>query len=212
MIGSTSNNPGECPSCGLPYEGSPNQCDGCGMLINESAADVERPIQSKRKPLRTRKTFSDIVFLIGLLLGALMITSGENLQFGLFIVLAGGFASQLSRYSDLSGPGTTLIGSLGAVVAAVVLIDSAEVPDDSLAAEEARAAYASALNDQSQDVIVHTRGGEQNSIWFAAPADVTGECEAYPASRVREHLKDLGFRRVVVRGMIESEGLCSFRP
>ena len=70
----------------------------------------------------------------------------------------------------------------------------------------------SALDEQDLDVFVHTRGGGHVSIWFAAPPDVAGECGEYPVSRVREHLKDLGFRRVVVTVVNESRGLCSFSP
>ncbi len=182
------------------------------MLINEGAADVERLIQSKRKLLHTRKAFSDTLFLIGLLLGGPAIAFGENLQLGLFLVLAAGFASLLSRYSDWSRPGTVLVGSLVAMIAASLLVDPAEALEDTIAAEEARAAYASALDDQDQDVFVHTCGGEHLVIWFTAPPDVAGECGEYPVSSVREHLKDLGFRRVVVTDVNERGGPCSFRP
>ncbi len=142
-----------------------------------------------------------------------MITVGGSLQFGLFIVLAAGFASILRRYSDWSTPGTVLIGSLGAMLAASTLVESsADVPEDTMAAEEARAAFASALSAQDPDVLVDTRGGGHIAIWFAAPPDVSGECGEYPESKVREHLKQLGFRRVVVTGVSESGGLCSFSP
>ena len=212
MLGSTSNNPAVCPFCGLLYEGKRNRCHRCGMLINEAAEDLERLIRSGRKLLHTRKSISDTFFLVGLLLGGPMIAIGENLQLGLFIVLAAGFASILHRHSDWSTPGTVLIGSLGAMVAASLLVDPADVPEDSLVAEAARAAFASALDDRDLDVFVHTRGGGHISIWFAAPPDVAGECGEYPAPRVRKHLKDLGFRRVVVTGVNESGGLCSFSP
>ena len=213
MLGSASNDLGECPFCGVLYEGKPRRCHFCRMLINEGAEDVERLIRSERKLLRTRKALSDILFLIGLLLGGPMISLGENLQLGLFIVLAGGFASILRRHSDWSTPGTVVIGSLGAMVAASILVDlSADAPEDTLAAEEARAAYASALDDQDQDVFVHARGGRRTTIWFTAPPDVAGKCGEYPASSVREHLKDLGFRRVVVSDVNERGGPCSFRP
>ncbi len=213
MLGSASNDLGECPFCGLLYEGKPRRCHFCRMLINEGAEDVERLIRSERKLLHTRKALSDTLFLIGLLLGGPMIALGENLQLGLFIVLAGGFASILRRHSNWSTPGTVVIGSLGAMVAASILVDpSADVPEDTLAAEEARAAFASALDDQDLDVFVHTRGGGHIAIWFTAPLDLVGECGEYPVSRVREHLKDLGFRRVVVAGVNKSGGLCSFSP
>ncbi len=203
---------GECPFCGSLYEGRPDRCHQCGMLINAGAADVQRLIQSKRKALRSRKTFSDTIFLIGLVLGGPIISFGESMQFGLFLVLAAGFASLLSRYSDWSRPGTVLVGSLVAMVAASLLIDPADVLEDAVAAEVARAAYTSALDDQDQDVFVHTRGDNHVVIWFSAPPDVAGECGDYPPFAVREHLKDLGFRRVVVTGLSDGAGLCSFRP
>ena len=106
-----------------------------------------------------------------------------------------------------------LVGSLVAMVAASLLVDPAEAVEDIMAAEEARVAFAAALDDQDQDVFVHTRGGKHFAIWFTAPSDVAGECGDYPAARVREHLKDLGFRRVVVTGVTsDGGGLCSFRP
>lgn len=204
---------GECPFCSLLYEGRPKRCHECGMLINEGAADVERLIHSKRKALRSRKAFSDTLFLIGLLLGGPTISFGQNVQLGLFLVLAAGFASFLSRYSDWSRPGTVLVGSLVAMVAASLLVDPAEAVEDIMAAEEARVAFAAALDDQDQDVFVHTRGGKHFAIWFTAPSDVAGECGDYPAATIREHLKDLGFRRVVVTGVTsDGGGLCSFRP
>ena len=183
------------------------------MLINEAAEDAARLGRSARKLLRSRKALSDTFFLIGLLLGGPMITIGENLQLGLFIVLAGGFASLLRRYSDGSTPATVLIGSLGAMVAASILAEpSADEPDDALAAEGARTAFASALNAQNPDVLVDTRGGAHITIWFATPPDLARGCGAYPEPKVREHLKDLGFRRVVVTVANASGGLCSFSP
>ena len=213
MLDFASNDSGACPFCGMPYEGMPNRCRFCGMLINEAAEDRKRLIQSERKHLHNRKALSDTFFLIGLLLGGPMITVGGSLQFGLFIVLAAGFASILRRYSDWSTPGTVLIGSLGAMLAASTLVESsADVPEDTMAAEEARAAFASALSAQDPDVLADTRGGGHIAIWFAAPPDVSGECGEYPESKVREHLKQLGFRLVVVTGVSESGGLCSFSP
>ena len=165
-----------------------------------------------REAISSRKAFSDTLFLIGLLLGGPTISFGQNVQLGLFLVLAAGFSSLLSRYSDWSRPGTVLVGSLVAMVAASLLVDPPDVIEDTMAAEEARAAFASALHEQERDVFVHTRGGEHFAIWFTAPPDVAGECGDYPTSTVREHLRDLGFRRVVVTGVAGEGGLCSFRP
>ncbi len=55
MLDTTANDLRVCPFCGLLYEGTPNRCYDCGMLINEGAEDVERLIRSDRKLLRTRK-------------------------------------------------------------------------------------------------------------------------------------------------------------
>ncbi len=48
MLDSASNDSGACPFCGMPYEGMPNRCRFCGMLINEAAEDRKRLIQSER--------------------------------------------------------------------------------------------------------------------------------------------------------------------
>ncbi len=202
-----------CPFCGLLYEGKPIRCYFCRMLINKGAEDVERANQSRRKRLHSRKAASDLLFLIGLLLGGPMMAIGENPRLGLFIVLAAGFASILRRYGNMSMVSNVLIGSLNAAVAASVLVQpSGDLPDHPLATEEARVAFARALADQDLDVLIDTRGGGHIAIWFTAPPAVAGKCGMYPTSEVRTHLKDLGFRRVVVTAVNESMGLCSFAP
>ena len=213
MSRSTSPDLRVCPFCGLLYEGKPTRCYFCRMLINKGAEDVERTIQSRRKLLNSRKAASGLLFLIGLLLGGPMIAIGENLRLGLFIMLAAGFASVLRRYGNMSMVSNVLIGSLNAAVAASVLVQPpGDLPEDTLATDEARAAYASALDNQDLDVFVQTRGGGHIAIWFTAPPDVAGKCGMYPTSEVRTHLKDLGFRRVVVTAVNKSMGLCSFAP
>jgi hypothetical protein len=160
-----------------------------------------------------RKAIADSFFLIGLLVGGPMISIGVAPQVGLYVVLAAGFVSVVHRHTEWSTPGTILIGCLGALVAATLQVDPAsDVTEDTLAAEEARAAFAGALDLQHPDVLVYTRGSGHIAIWFSAPPEVAGDCGGYPDLRIREHLGDLGFRRVVVTVANQSGGLCSFKP
>ena len=213
MPASTSNDLGACPFCGVLYEEAPDRCDECGGVINGPAEDLENLIRSGRKGANSRKAIADGFFLVGLLVGGPMISIGAAPQLGLYVVLAAGFVSIVHRKTEWSTPGTVLIGSLGAMVAASVLIDPAsDVPEDTLPAEEARAAFAGALDAQFPDVLVHTRGSGHISIWFAPPPEGAGKCGQYPDSRVRKHLEDLGFLRVVVTAPNQSGGLCSFKP
>ena len=69
-----------------------------------------------------------------------------------------------------------------------------------------------ALSEMDPDVVVESRGLAHVAVWFTVLGGVEGECGEYPAARVREHLATLGFRRVVVAGMNQSGGLCSFAP
>jgi hypothetical protein len=149
------------------------------------------------------------MFLIALLVGGPVMTVGGDVQTGLFIVLAGGLSSALRRYSSWSTPRTVLVGSVLALIGATLLVDTAPTPDEVLAAEAARAAYVSALSDLDPDVLVETRGVGHIAVWFNG-SEV--ECGLYPDERVRRHLGELGFRRVVVAGRNQAGGLCSFRP
>lgn len=203
---------GVCTFCGLPYQGRPNQCPRCGTLLNDAALDAKRLGAEARRRTRTRRASADLLFLIGLLLGGPMMTLGGDVRTGLFIVLAGAFASVLRRYTELSVPTTLLVGSAGASIAAAVVMEPVTAVDDALADSGAREAYAQALTDPEHDVFVEARGPGAVAVWFTVPAGASEECGDYPPPEVREHLAQLGFARVVVGRRNQSGGLCSFAP
>ena len=213
MTEAQSNPSGTCTFCGWSYVGRPNECKRCGTLLNDGAEDIKRQVKAGRSAIKARKALADTLFLIGLLLGGPMMTFGDNLRIGLFIVLAGGLASTLRRYTEWSTTATVALGCLGAMIAATTLVaPAADSPKEPAVAGAARAAYASALAEQDPDVFVDTRGLDHVTIWFTVPQGLLGECGEYPAPEVRAHLKDLGFRRVVVTMRNQSGGLCSFSP
>lgn len=202
-----------CPFCGLGLPGSPNQCSRCGTLLGEAAGDLKRLGERERRLLRSRKATADTLFLGGLLLGGPMITLGGLVELGGFVVLAGGAASVLRRYTNLSLPGTGVISALLAGLAAVLVLEPMHhTAEESLAEEEARRAYAAALDAQDPDVHVEERGAGAVAIWFQLPQDRMGECGSYPAPEVRAHLAELGYLRVVVADQNQGGGLCSFHP
>jgi hypothetical protein len=210
MMKAQSAPPGSCTFCGWRYTGRPNECKRCGTLLNDAAEDAKRQVEVGRRTIKAHKALADTFFLMGLLLGGPMMSFGGNLRIGLFIVLAGGFASTPRRYTGLSTTVAVTLGCLGGIIAAVTLVaPAADSPEDT---GVARAAYASVLAQQNLDVFVDTRGLENVAIWFTVPQDLLGECGMYPAPEVRAHLRDLGFRRVVVKMLNQSGGLCSFSP
>lgn len=142
-----------------------------------------------------------------------MMSLGGELQLGLFIVLAGGFASVLRRYTDWSAPGTVAVGVLGAAFVAIVLFDPAEdAVQEVLASEASRDAFVTALGAQQEDILVQSRGPGSVTVWFTVPEELSGECGEYPDQKVRAHLATLGFLRIVVQDRSQAGGLCSFRP
>lgn len=202
-----------CPFCGLGYAGAPNQCPRCGTLLGEAAHDLQRFAARERKLLRSRKALADTSFLVGLLLGGPIITLGGGVRIGLFIVLTGGLASVLRRYTSWSVPGTVVVGSLLALVVATLVVEPArEVVEVTLGDGSERAAFVSALAEGNPDILVETRGNGHVVVWFTAPAAVRGECGEYPEAEVRDHLRELGFLRVVVADRNARGGLCSFAP
>ena len=142
-----------------------------------------------------------------------MMSLGGEIQLGLFIVLAGGFASVLRRYTDWSAPGTVLMGGMGAALVATLLFDPTEdAVEEVLASEASREAFVGALAAQEADILVESRGPGSVTVWFTVPDEISGECGAYPDREVRAHLATLGFLRIVVRDRSQTGGLCSFRP
>jgi len=204
---------GKCTFCGSTYKGRPNECRRCGTLLNDAMEAIKREAKARRRRVKIHKALADTFFLMGLLLGGPMMSFGGNLRLGLFIVLAGGLASLLRRYTDWLTVVTVALGCFGAIVTATALAPaSAESSAEHAAATAARTAYATALAEQNLDVFVDTRGLDRVAIWFTVPQHLLGECGAYPAPDVRGHLRDLGFRRVVVSVQNQSGGLCSFSP
>jgi hypothetical protein len=202
-----------CPFCGLGFLGNPNQCKRCGTLLGAAAGDMKRLVKAERRLVRSRKALADTLFLVGLLLGGPMMSIGGNVRIGLFVVLAGGIASLLRRYTDWSLPGTLVVGTSLALIGASWLVD-AEPPseEDTAALEAARGAYIEALAAADRDLIVESRGVGHVAVWFTLPDAVGLECGSYPEPEVRAHLGELGFFRIVVTQPNQGGGICSFRP
>lgn len=204
---------GACPFCGLPYAGNPERCSRCGKLLPPAVADIRRRGEAARRGLHTRKTQADLLFLVGLLLGGPAITIWGHAVVGGFIVLAGGAASVLRRYTEWSTAGTVVAGVGAALaVAAWVFEPAGDAIDETRATESARAAYAEAVAAQDPDIYVEARGPALVAIWFEVPDARAGACGDYPDARVRRHLAELGFLRVVVGARNRAGGLCSFPP
>jgi len=203
---------GECTFCGLPFDGRPNRCTRCGALLNDAVKDPKRIESEGRHEIRSRRLQANILFLVGLVGGGPILTLSGELRTGLVIVLAGGFASVLRRYSNLSTLSTVLMGSLVAAIVAAVVLDSVEELEATLADSDARGGFAEALSSPEDDIFVEARGPGLITIWFTVPADLAGECGDFPPAEVREHLSDLGFARVVVPQQTEGAELCSFVP
>lgn len=141
-------------------------------------------------------------------------TLGGEVRLGLLLVLAGGIASALRRYTEWSTPGTVSVGILTAAVVATAVVDAMPQTEEEEGAvrEEARLAYVQALGSQDLDVLVEARGLGAVTVWLHLPQVMAGECGSYPSPEVRAHLAELGFKRVVVVDRNEMGGMCSFRP
>ena len=204
---------GICPFCGLSFLGSPNQCNRCGALLGEARGDVKREGERARKAIRFKKAQADLFFLVGLLLGGPMMTLGGQSRWGLFIVLAGGFASLLRRYTASSSWGSATVGGLVSLLVATLLVDPVqEMAEEVEVGEAARDAFVQVFSEQNPDVLVGARGPGSVAIWFTVPDVLAGECGSYPPPEVTSHLADLGFLRVVVVDRTEAGGVCSFKP
>lgn len=202
-----------CPFCAYRLQGAPNQCPRCGTLLGAAAEDLKRFGERERRLLHTRKAVSDTLFLAGLLLGGPLITVGDHLRLGSFVVLAAGTAALLRRRTSWSLPGILATGSLTAMVVAALVVEPAHhAVEESRAGEEARRAFAAALDAADDDVSVEERGAGALVVWFAVPEGQAGECGEYPPAEVRAHLAELGFVRVVVADRNQAGGLCSFVP
>lgn len=173
----------------------------------ESAARVHRESS-------LRKTRSDLLFLAGLLLGGPIMTLGGRFRLGLFLVLAGGIASVLHRYSRASLGGGMALGAAAAALIAVVLVGSPGSSTADGVPEEERALFIEELAQASgPDSRVEARGPGLFTVWFFIPDEVGGSaCGTVPAGPIRDRLRDLGFRRVVVADRTTQGSLCTFEP
>jgi len=205
--------PDACPFCGVGLSGKPNRCGRCGAILGEARDDLKREGARRRKVDRTRRAAADLAFLVGLLLGGPLMTLGGEFQLGLFVVLAGGFASLLRRYASLSTGGAGLIGTLLALVVAQLVVAPAveEFEEDDVGAE-ARTAFLRGLDERSPDLRVQSRGPRSLTAWFEGGEASGMPCGAYPSEELRGHLADRGFERIVVPGARTQAGVCSFPP
>lgn len=123
----------------------------------------------------------------------------------------------LRRYTPWSTPGTLLVGALSAaVVAALVMDPDAGAPRAGADGSglEAREAFVSRMGQRWRDRGIHVegRGAGAAVVWFRVPATEQEECGAFPPAEVREHLQELGVRRVVVATRRRDRGFCTFAP
>ncbi len=204
---------GTCPFCALPYTGAPSRCSRCGTLLGEARGDLKRAGERARKDLHFRRAQADLLFLVGLLLGGPMMGLGTNIQVGLFVVLAGGVASILRRYTPSSLAGSGVVGGLGAAVVAALVVEPVRSLVETVdVGEAARLAYVESLAGMEADLVAEARGPEAITLWLTLPDALAGECGSYPSVEVRAHLAELGFLRVVVAGRARGGGICSFPP
>lgn len=165
-----------------------------------------------RSALGRRKGSADLLFLGGLLLGGPVMTVGGRLRVGLFLVLAGAFASVLRRYTRASLGGSVAMGGAVAALLAAVVVDPPAPEAEAVEAEAARAAYVAELADRYEpDGRVEARGPSLITAWFFLPEE-GARCGEVPPDPVRRRLGELGFRRVVVADRSEAGSVCSFEP
>lgn len=166
-----------------------------------------------RRALARRKANADLLFLVGLLLGGPVMTVGGHLRVGLFVVLAGAFASVLRRYGGASLGGAVAVGAAAAALAAALLVDADRSQASADADEDARSAYVAELDrDYGSDGRVEARGPGLVTVWFFLPDEEEHRCGTVPGKAVRHHLGELGFKRIIVSDRSEAGSVCSFEP
>jgi len=203
-----------CPFCGLEQAHGRARCRRCGTLMGDAAEDLEREGRRRSDAARRRKAVADLFFLGGLLAGGPLLSFGVRPRIGLFLILAGGVASVLRRYTPWSTPGTVLVGGLAAALAASVFADPPAPEASEDAGRAGRVAYVERLARRMLDDGIHVeaRGPGRSVVWFYVPAAGPARCGDVPEAPVREHLGELGVRRVVVAGRSGGEGVCTFVP
>lgn len=169
-------------------------------------------VEAARSALSRRKGSADLLFLAGLLLGGPVMTLGGRLRLGLFLVLAGAFASVLRRYTGASLGGSVAMGAAVAALVAAVAVDGPDAGPSTPDAEAARASYVAELaREYEPDGRVEGRGPGLITVWFFLP-EQGRPCGTVPPEPVRRRLADLGFSRVVVADRSEAGSVCSFEP
>lgn len=169
-------------------------------------------VREARSALGRRKVGADLLFLGGLLLGGPVMTVGGRFRAGLFLVLAGAFASVLRRYTRASLGGSVAMGGALAALLAAVVVDPPEPEIDAMEAEAARAAYIAELaGEYEPEGRVEARGPGLITAWFFLPEE-GAPCGDVPPEPVRRRLDELDFRRVVVADRSEAGSVCSFEP
>ncbi len=192
--------------------GAPTRCSRCGTIQERAVKEIREKGKKARTHLRYQRALSDLYFLIGLLLGGPMITIGGQLRLGLFLVLIGGMASVLRRYTEWSNVGSVVISILLAGVVATAVVEPEDGEEDEGAEEEARVAFVRGLSEGNPDLIAEARGPGAVAVWFHLSQQDAGECGSYPGPETRDHLAELGFLRVVVAAQNQTGGMCSYRP
>ena len=202
-----------CPFCAWKNAAGEARCRQCGTVLVHDRGMILEEGRRARRQISSQRAQADLFFLIGLLLGGPIMTLAGATRVGLLLILAGGFASVLRRYTPWSTPGTVAIALLSAAVVATAAVDSgSDLAEDASAGEGARLAYVHALMSSVQDFPVQARGPGSVTVWFYPPGVLAGECGEYPPVEVRRHLAELGFVRVVVAVQNQKGGMCSFHP
>lgn len=185
--------------------------------MSEAVEAVRQEGDRRRRAGTRKKGTADLMFLAGLLLGGPLLSFGVRPGMGLFLILGGGFASVLRRYTVWSTAGTLAVGALSAAVVGAMVLEpdsGGREAGDEAPGPEAREAFVSSLGQRWSDrgIRVEGRGAGTVVVWFRIPTADRRECGSFPPSEVREHLRGLGVRRVVVAARRSDRGLCTFAP
>lgn len=207
----------ECPRCGAELGLRLVKCSRCGHRAPEAVEAIRQEGSRRSRSLAKRKKTADLFFLAGLLLGGPLLSFDIRAGTGLFLILGGGVASVLRRYTSWSTAGTLVVGALSAAVVAVAVSDPGAGADQGEGAgpdPAAREAFVARLGERWLDRGVHveSRGATGTVIWFRIPTAEQEECGSFPPAEVREHLRGLGVRRVVVAARRGDRGFCTFAP
>ncbi len=138
---------GNCSSCGFTHYGRPTQCRRYRQVLNEAAERVRDRRRDLRRAVPMLKARSDTLFLSGQLLGGPIMAVNTTFKIGLVIGLAGAIFPVIRRYSNWSTPGTVIVGSVFALIAAIWFVETPLTEEEALAAELARGADGQALSD-----------------------------------------------------------------